>query len=156
MGRYLSGRTTHKVGQVIYSWFTSPDGRGVSDDELFNVDTPYWEIKPVREALTAFAAQASSEFLGKEARHVVHKSSGLHAHVSSAPTEGDDGEVDWSDLGDAIRTARESLQSVQRLGFHFMKVIAEPTPRSHQGVVIIRKSRPRDNASCLKCNLKYI
>ncbi|KAJ7201497.1 hypothetical protein B0H12DRAFT_1036342 [Mycena haematopus] len=119
---FLSGRTALSVGELIRSWLTSPYGRGVSEDELFNVDTPYWEIKPVREALTAFAAQATSDRLAKEARIAVEQASGLRAH--------------------------RTLETVQSLGFHFMKIIAEPAPK---GVITARKSRPRDNvvAHCL-------
>jgi hypothetical protein len=37
--RYLSGKTTHSVSEIIHSWLTSPDGRGVRDDELLS--TPH-------------------------------------------------------------------------------------------------------------------
>jgi hypothetical protein len=144
--RYISGNTTHGVGQIIESWLTSPDGRrGVDEADLFDIETPYREIKPVRVALTAFAAQACSDFIGRESRAATDKSGGLHAHISAE--DGVD-EMEWSDLGDAIRAARESLQSIQQLAFHFLKIIAEPTPRSRKGVITVRKSRPRDNVSC--------
>ncbi|KAJ7779878.1 hypothetical protein B0H16DRAFT_1830349, partial [Mycena metata] len=119
--RFLSGSTNHNVAEIVHSWLTSPDGRGVRDADMFDVETPYLELKPVRLALTAFAAQTCATYLGAEAREMVKKSSGLHAH------------------------------SIQRLAFHFMKIIAEPVPRSRKGVIVVRKSRPRDNivAHCL-------
>jgi hypothetical protein len=57
--------------------------------------------------------------------------------------------VTWSDLGDAIQAARRTLKNVQHLSFHFMRVIAEPVPRSRKGVIALHKSRPRDNVSRL-------
>ncbi|KAK7015997.1 hypothetical protein R3P38DRAFT_2542898, partial [Favolaschia claudopus] len=134
--RYLSGQTSHGVGRLLESWFTSPDGRAVDDEDLFNTETPYRDINQVRIALTAFAAQTCGDELGKEARAAVEKSGGLH-------TRND--EVEWQDLGDAIQQAKQSLRIIQRLTFHFMSIVAEPTPRSRSGIIDIRKSRPRDN-----------
>jgi hypothetical protein len=44
---FLSGRMTHCVSEIIHSWLTSPDGRGISNNQLFDVDTPFLQIKPV-------------------------------------------------------------------------------------------------------------
>jgi hypothetical protein len=144
---FLAGLTTHTVAEIIHSWITSPDGRGSTDDTLFCTDVPYHNIKPVRQALTAFAAQQCSLRLGKEARAAVKLSGGLHAKVSTRSSSLNDGEIEWSDLGTAIQQANTSLQQVQPLAMHFMAVVAEPTPRSRKGVITVRKSRPRDNVS---------
>jgi hypothetical protein len=125
---------------------TSPDGRGFLSDTLFDTDTPYIQIKPVRQALTAFAAQQCGLRIGQEARSAVKPSSGLHAKVLTTRSRTDSaGEIEWSDLGEALQHASNCLQETQPLAIHFLKIIAEPAPRSRKGVLTIRKSRPRDN-----------
>ncbi|KAJ7267142.1 hypothetical protein C8J57DRAFT_1068065 [Mycena rebaudengoi] len=146
---FLAGLTTHTVAEIIQSWLTSPDGRGFSDDTLFQTDVPYLQIKPVRQALIAFAAQQCGLRLGQEVRRAVKPESGLHAKVSMSQSAL--GSIEWSDLGTSIRQANQSLQTVQRLAVYLMNVIAEPTPRSRKGLIVVRKSRPRENVvtTCL-------
>ncbi|KAJ7429297.1 hypothetical protein FB451DRAFT_963813, partial [Mycena latifolia] len=76
---FLSGKTTHTVSDIITAWLTSPYGRGHADEPLFETETSYLAIRPVRQALTAFAVQKSGEFLGSEATAAVKPTGGLCA-----------------------------------------------------------------------------
>jgi hypothetical protein len=101
-------------------------------------------------ALTAFAVQACSGFLVAESQAAMGRLGGLHAHILHKPAEGSVSQIKWSDPGDTIRGARESLKSVQQLTFHFLKIIAEPTPCSRKGVITVCESHLCDNLSCFK------
>lgn len=58
---FLGGRAKRTVSDILNAWMTSPDGRlsaNSSDRTLmYSTGTPYTEVKSVRAALTAFAAQ---------------------------------------------------------------------------------------------------
>ena len=60
---YLSGRSTYTVSGILEAWLTSPYGRGHSDQLMFDTETPYLSILPVRYALSAFAPQICPESL---------------------------------------------------------------------------------------------
>ncbi|KAJ7108021.1 hypothetical protein C8R43DRAFT_1140157 [Mycena crocata] len=145
---YLSGRTTHTISEILDAWLTSPYGRGYSDQLLFETDTPYHSIRPVRQALTGFAAQSCCDFLESESNTAVAVLRRLWAE-----TVGDDEEQsrELHDLGSAIKQSNTALAQRQRLAMAFMHRIAEPKPRSRDGVTVVRKSRPRENVvtNCL-------
>ncbi|KAJ7289648.1 hypothetical protein C8J57DRAFT_1430275 [Mycena rebaudengoi] len=107
---FLAGLTTHTVAEIIQSWLTSPDGRGFSDDTLFQTDVQYLQIKPVRQVPTAFAAQQCGLHLDQEARRAVKPESGLHAKVSMSQSAL--GSIEWSDLGTSIRQANHTHASL--------------------------------------------
>ncbi|KAJ7445369.1 hypothetical protein B0H11DRAFT_1618159, partial [Mycena galericulata] len=45
---FLSGNTNHRVSEILEAWLTSPDGRGFTDQLMFDTLTPYQSIRPVR------------------------------------------------------------------------------------------------------------
>ncbi|KAJ7699248.1 hypothetical protein B0H17DRAFT_1256751 [Mycena rosella] len=152
--RFLSGRTTHSVARILEAWMTSPDSHGYEDQVLFDTETLHQDIRPVRHALTAFAAQTSGDFLERESAEAVKPSAGLHTSIvvaSTDPSENNTITTQWADLGSAVPTASRVLKMNQRVAFYFMSRIAEPKPRSRKGILRVRKSRPRDNvvAHCL-------
>ncbi|KAJ7444410.1 hypothetical protein B0H11DRAFT_1616710, partial [Mycena galericulata] len=150
MESYLSGKTKYTVSGILEAWLTSPYGRGYPDRLMFDTATPYSEIRTVRQALTAFAAQSCSDFLERESGTAVKPSGGLWAEIGNGTRE-DGSSAEWKDLRTAIQEAALNLRTNQRLAVHFMHIIAEPKPRSRKGILTVRKSRPRDNVvtSCL-------
>jgi hypothetical protein len=112
---------------------------------MFDTETPYLSILPVRHALRAFAAQTCAESLQHDSSDAVKKTAGLWAVVGA--DNGADGSAEWADLGTAIQQANCALRENQRLAMYFLRIIAEPKPRSRKGVLTIRKSRPREHVS---------
>ncbi|KAJ7868427.1 hypothetical protein B0H13DRAFT_2281025 [Mycena leptocephala] len=129
LGNYLAGWSTIRFGN-LQSWLTSPYGRGYTDAVMFDTDTPYPEIRPVRQALSAFAVQSCSDFLEHESSAAVKSSGGLWAAIGQGKK--DEKSVEWQDLRTAIQEA------------------TQPKPRSRKGILTVRNSRPRENVtSCL-------
>ncbi|KAJ6592012.1 hypothetical protein B0H10DRAFT_2233056 [Mycena sp. CBHHK59/15] len=134
---YLSGRSTYTVSGILEAWLTSPYGRGHSNQLMFDTETPYLTILPVRHALSAFAAQTCAESLQHDSSDAVKKTAGL-----------------WAINGLTLEppfNKQIALRENQCLAMHFMRIIAEPEPRSRKGVLTVRKSRPREHVvtSCL-------
>ncbi|KAJ7463145.1 hypothetical protein B0H11DRAFT_2241122 [Mycena galericulata] len=157
LGEALHHIFAHKDSEIILftvpsgmAWLTSPHGRGYPDRLMFDTFTPYSEIRTVRQALTAFAAQSCSDFLERESGTAVKPSGGLWAEIGNGTHE-DSSSAEWKDLRTAIQEAALNLRTNQRLAVHFMHIIAEPKPRSRKGILTVRKPRPRDNVvtSCL-------
>ncbi|KAJ7726617.1 hypothetical protein B0H16DRAFT_1735544 [Mycena metata] len=145
---YLAGKSRYTVSGIIGAMLTSPYGRS-KDEMIFDTETSYLLVRPVRQALTAFAAQTCVDYLEEESRAVVKSSGGLW--VKRREKDGEYDNVKWEDLGAAIQHATSSLLENQHLAVKFLRVIAEPKPRSRGGVITIRKSRPHENVviSCL-------
>ncbi|KAJ7127279.1 hypothetical protein C8R43DRAFT_897578 [Mycena crocata] len=80
---FLGGKSTFTVSHIIDAWMTSPYGRGHDELPMFDTETPYSSIRPVRQALTAFAIQSTGTFLGSESKGAVKPDGGLHAVVSN-------------------------------------------------------------------------
>ncbi|KAF8147032.1 hypothetical protein K438DRAFT_1989998 [Mycena galopus ATCC 62051] len=152
---FLAGKTMFTVSHIIHAWMTSPDGRGHDEMPLFETERSYLDIGPVRQALAAFAAQNTGDFLGSESRAAVARGSGLYASIGnethSTSDSDDDADVQWADLSDAIPRAPSHFRRIQQLAYHFLSIVAEPTARSRDGELMLRKSRPRDHvvAHCL-------
>ncbi|KAJ7848713.1 hypothetical protein B0H14DRAFT_3452926 [Mycena olivaceomarginata] len=61
--RYLTGKNTRTVAELLESWMSHPDDAGYDQDELMlSTTTPYTELSHVRPALTSFAAQIATAF----------------------------------------------------------------------------------------------
>ena len=80
--KFLSGETTYTPSMIIHAWFHSPYGAvspGSEDEKLmYTTTTEYIDIKPLRPALSSFAAQVVREKLLKEATNVTKPVNGLH------------------------------------------------------------------------------
>src|SRR5882762_7522120 len=138
--RFLSGRDRYTVANLLNALWTTSDGASNDLSGFYCVDTPYIEIKPVRAALSSFAAQIVEVRLIQEARIAVEESSGMHASIVS---EDFDSGVEWADIGASlIPTVQANLQQHQPLAFHYMRRIAEPKPQRRNGVVAVRVNRP--------------
>ncbi|KAJ7860978.1 hypothetical protein B0H14DRAFT_2350425, partial [Mycena olivaceomarginata] len=142
------GNIVETVSGILEAWLTGPDGCGFADEMLFDTETPYLSVRPVRQALTAFAAQTCSNFLDSESRSAVKPSGGLWAEFEPTnESEGAEAHVTkaWEEMRTALQQAANNICKNQRLAKHFMHIIAEPKPRSRKGIITIRKSRPREN-----------
>ncbi|KAJ7148144.1 hypothetical protein C8R43DRAFT_952750 [Mycena crocata] len=116
---FLAGKSVRTVSHIIHAWMTSPYGRGRDEELLFETKIPYLDIGP-----------ACGKFLGSESKGAVKPAGGLHAIITAEPVS--EMESDGDD-------------DIQRLAFHFLSIVAEPPARSRDGVVTLRKSRPRDH-----------
>ena len=152
---FLQGTSKHTPATILDTWFRSPDGRiseGLPDlDLMYSIDTPYTEIKPVRAALTLFAAQLIEKKLVREAKDAVKVGSGLHA--SSKRKIGSD-TVQWSDVGSAtVLQVADVIQKHQPFTWNYMMHIAMPESRSqHSADKTVRMCRPTNVVSSLRKN----
>lgn len=148
--KYLSGTTKYGVSEVLDHWFTSPDGKESEESaKMWSTDVPFTDIKPVRSALSSFAAQVVKTRLVDEARVAIRPSSGLHASVNSKTEVG---KVVWADLGTAlIPNVQAILKRHQPLTYHYMLSIATPKLRRRGGEHLIpRTYRPPDLVGLFK------
>ncbi|KAH9931747.1 hypothetical protein B0H21DRAFT_813891 [Amylocystis lapponica] len=80
---FLHGRSSYTPATIIDIWFRHPDGRVPADSDdiayMYSTSVPFMDIKPVRPALSAFAAQLVRDKLVSEADAAIKPENGLHA-----------------------------------------------------------------------------
>lgn len=117
----------------------------MNSDQMYSVETPYTQIRPVCAAMSLFVAQIVEAQLIDEAQTAIHEMSGLHASVAG---ETNDGSVQWVDIGATlIPTVKTALETHQPLAFHYMQKIAEPKPHTKNGTIAVRTYRPPELVS---------
>jgi hypothetical protein len=143
--RFLNGRCEISVSQILEAWWTTADGCGINSDEMYSVEIPYIQVRPVRAAMLSFTAQIIEAKLVDEAQRAIQETSGLHASVAD---ETDNGSVQWANSGATlIPTVKIAFQTHQPLAFHYMHKITEPKPRTKNGVIAVHTYRPPELVS---------
>ena len=98
------------VTSIVENWLKHPYGRLHQDSELmYSTTVPYLTIKPIRPALTLFAAQLVESKLVKEAEAAISSSSGLHVSISAKNSVR---KVEWTDIG---TTTMEETQKILKV-----------------------------------------
>ncbi|KAJ6473014.1 hypothetical protein C8R45DRAFT_936050 [Mycena sanguinolenta] len=140
--RYLSGKGSHHVGQILECWLTSPDDAGYDlEDQMYDTHIPYCDIAHVRAALTSFAAQVVKTKLINDTRHAANVSGRLHVPTEQQLEPDDNGK--FTDLGTSLRNnMKDVIQLNQRLLFDFAVSLASPEPIRRNGVISERRNRP--------------
>ncbi|KAJ7430967.1 hypothetical protein B0H11DRAFT_1763123 [Mycena galericulata] len=120
---FLAGRGKRTVADIISEWMTHPDGRipklSPNRDLLYSTTVPYTDIGPVRAALTAFSTQTMGKKVADEAES--------------------------ADFGEStIPRVQSVIEDKQPVTLYLCKNIAMRKPRTREGVVLHRKSRPAD------------
>jgi hypothetical protein len=138
---FLRGHGKFTPAQIIDAWFCTPDGRIASNspdmDLMYSTATPYTEIKPIRAALTSFAAQVVGKKLVSEVKKAVDVKSGLHATAKKQYGQ----KVEWSDIGAATASnVAKIFKQHQPLTWHYMVTIAQGPSRKNR-----RKKADNDN-----------
>ena len=141
--QFLQGDTAFTPAQLIDFMLRHPYGRlsvtGSDAGALFAMSPDWREITPVRQALTAFAAQAVQRQLIREADEAVKPENGLHATIPKSLRGGSEGRSDgqkrsWSAIGSAtFSNAQGIIQHCQPLTWQYALDIAATG---------IRKNRP--------------
>ena len=142
VSKFLTGECIYGPGSILDAWFRSPYGAveaGSKEEELmFNIDTPYVEIKSVHPAMSSFAAQLVRKQLSKEAEHAVRPGNGLNVF---SKTEG--GFHCWADMGTmTVSSVLDSIKEHQPLTWHCVTTIATAKARKRNGVIEARRVRP--------------
>jgi hypothetical protein len=75
---FLRGTTKYTPANILHLWYKSPDGKLEDETEMFNLDTPYYELKSARAAMSSFAAQLTLQKMLQERSHAIKPSSNLH------------------------------------------------------------------------------
>ncbi|KAJ7886240.1 hypothetical protein B0H14DRAFT_2163910, partial [Mycena olivaceomarginata] len=141
---FLAGRSTTTVADILFEWMANPDGRipnfSPNSDLMYSMTVPYTIIRPVRAALTAFAAQTIGKKVAVEAENAVKLRSGLHVSVGKRHPEL---RLKRDDIGEATIPRVEAVfQREQPVTLYLLNNIAMRKPRVHAGVILTRKTRP--------------
>ncbi|KAF8185692.1 hypothetical protein BJ912DRAFT_1060520 [Pholiota molesta] len=146
MTHFFNGNGQYTPANILLNWIKHPYGRLQRDSPLmYSTSIPYNSIKPVRPALTSFAAQIVQDKLVDEAEDAIKVSSGLHLSLSDHQTASK--KLEWTDIGSAtVERTQQIIQTHQPLTWNlFMKLAARP-PRSQDGVKVVRIKRPPELA----------
>ncbi|RDB16715.1 hypothetical protein Hypma_002556 [Hypsizygus marmoreus] len=143
---FLNGHGKHAPSDVVKLWMEHPYGRKFKDSPLmFSTTTPYTDIKPVRPALTSFAAQLVEKQLVREVEQAVKPSSGLHLAISTK-TIGKT--IGWTDIGaTTVEETRDTIKQHQPLTWALIMKLASRPPRVRNGITLACKDRPPDVVS---------
>jgi hypothetical protein len=100
---FMHGRGMYGPADILNNWMQHPYGADERHSHLmYSTSIPYLEIKPVRPALTAFAAQTVKAKLIHEAESAIKLSSGLHVAVAlKQQKQSSEMKLEWPDIGAA-------------------------------------------------------
>ncbi|KAH7920579.1 hypothetical protein BV22DRAFT_996910, partial [Leucogyrophana mollusca] len=122
--KFLKGACDHGPATIVDVWFRSPDGVVVESSAdyqlMYSTTVPYTDIKPVRPALSSFAAQTMKKKLLQEAESAVRPKINAVAGV---------------------------IQKHQPLTWDYVVAICSRKPRTQNGVLPVRKYRPVDGVA---------
>jgi hypothetical protein len=148
MEQFLSGRDHYTVSKLLESMWITFDGAGHHSADMYSVAIPYLEMRPVRAAISLFAAQIVETRLLEEAQVGIDEDNGMHASITS---RNEAGRVEWASIGASLIPAiQANLSQHMPLAFHYMLRIAEPRPRKRKGAIAVRIHRPPNLVSYLK------
>jgi len=138
---FLQGSQAYTPAMILDAWYEDPTGResvaGDQSDLMFSTSVPFKQVKPVRAALSSFAAQLVHAKLLKEAKAAVKPEGGLHATMKKRGKN----KLEWADVGAAtVEKVKGLIQQHQPLTWHYLTCIAS----SNGTVVAERKRRPVD------------
>ncbi|KAJ8094953.1 hypothetical protein PM082_010169 [Marasmius tenuissimus] len=119
---------------TVSSWLDRlarhPYGRVHKDSaDMFLLEHPYQEIKPVRPAITSFSAQMVQRELISQARVAVQPSLGLHVHIPTKrrPTKQHVAVIDWKNLTSQTHQAVTNIHKrCQNLLWGLLTKVATP------------------------------
>ena len=121
---------TYGPADILNNWMQHPYGADERQSHLmYSTSVPYLEIRPVRPALTAFAAQTVKAKIIHEAESVVKLSSGLHVAVTCKQQKKSlEMRLDWPDIGAAtFDKVQGIIQEKQPLTWSLiMEVTSQP------------------------------
>ncbi|KAH7905521.1 hypothetical protein BJ138DRAFT_1130454 [Hygrophoropsis aurantiaca] len=147
VSQYLKGRSCYGPGFLLDAWERSPDGvlpENSTDHQLmFNTAIHFMDVKPVRAALTSYAAQTMKKRLVREAENAVKPSSGLHTHVAPSKSSPERVQLQWTDIGSTtMLSVADIIKKHQPLTWEYVTAICARKPRVRNGLVEVRKTRP--------------
>ncbi|RXW12685.1 hypothetical protein EST38_g13172 [Candolleomyces aberdarensis] len=102
VSKFLKGETTHTPADVLHAWDTHPYGNvwasreeDKNDPLMYSLSLPYTAIKPVRAALSLYAAQKCVKKLTAGASKAVQANNGLHASAKKNSQH----KLEWQEIG---------------------------------------------------------
>lgn len=86
VSKFLTGGTSHHVGEILEMWLKSPSGlpdeTHLERQLLYSTQRNYYKIQYARPAITSFAMQLVCDKAVEEMRQVVKKDGGLHTFTT--------------------------------------------------------------------------
>ncbi|KAJ3002595.1 hypothetical protein NUW54_g5764 [Trametes sanguinea] len=146
--KFLKGRANYTPANIIELWLKHPDGCITSTEPLYALTPAYTEIRPVRQALTAFAAQMVQQRVIEEAEDAVNPENGLHSSRRKVRSAGQAGQekqrLVWADIGGTtIAEVSDVIRRHQPLTWGLAHAIALRKEKPSK-VKAARRRRPPD------------
>ncbi|KAH9915340.1 uncharacterized protein B0H18DRAFT_959391 [Fomitopsis serialis] len=161
VSQFLQGKSAFTPALLIDIMFRHPYGKQKDmpkdDGKWYCTEEPWQEIKTVREAMKAFAAQTVLDRLCGEAETAVRPENGLHAVLPKRRRTSGSGDPDvagashgihditWADVGAAtVSNVKEIVKKHQPLTWKYALALAErPEPAGKpEDLTVSRKYRP--------------
>jgi hypothetical protein len=136
---------TYGPADILNNWMQHPYGADKRhSDFMYSTSVPYLEIKPIRPALTAFAAQMVKAKMIHEAESAIKLFSGLHVPVTHKQQTTSSGlKLEWPDIGAAtFDKVQGIIRDKQPLTWSLIMEIASRPPRVRNDIKIISQKRP--------------
>ncbi|TFY63916.1 hypothetical protein EVJ58_g2953 [Rhodofomes roseus] len=142
LGCFLRGEYDYTPAMLVNAMLRHPYGHikpsGDDEDEnqlMYSTFVQWTEIKPVRPALTSFAAQTVMKELTREAEEAVKPESGLHAmryHRKGRASDDDTRkDVTWADIGSVtFKNVAAIVQKHQPLTWTYALALAQREPKN--------------------------
>ena len=148
---FMNGSGKYGPSQILDNWLKHPYGAHERESQLmYSTSEPYTNIKPVRPALTSFAAQLVEKKLVKEAESAIKPSSGLHISFPKKGKVAPGNLIKWPDVGSTtVENTRKIIQEHQPLTWSLIMKISSRPPRTRNNAKIIRQRRPPENVILL-------
>ena len=147
LSRFFRGHDTHfGPSRIIELWFTHAYGSKLlaGAHNTYALSPQYSELKgPMREVLTAFAAQIVVGKLERDAEAGIKPVNGLH--VSVGRKLGSSRRIEWSNVGSAtLPFVQARIQEHQHLLWEVISRVCQRKERAAKGeLVTVRKTKYR-------------
>jgi hypothetical protein len=153
---FMNGNGKYGASQILEDWLKHPYGAHEHESQLmYSVSEPYTNIKPVRPALTSFAAQLVEKKLVKEAESAIKSSSGLRVSISNKKKVAPGSLIKWPDIGSAtVENTRKIIREHQPLTWSLIMKVSSRPPRTRNNAKIIQQRRPPESVMLLVTYMK--
>jgi hypothetical protein len=140
---FFNGHVKYPPAKILECWYRHSYGRlERNSTSMYSTDAPYSDVKPVRAALTSFAAQIILKKLTREAESAIATSSGLHLSLSNKGLQREK-KIEWRDIGAlTFERAEDIITAHQPLLWDLVNKLAVRRPRNGDGVKSVRTKRP--------------
>ncbi|KAF5323991.1 hypothetical protein D9611_008409 [Ephemerocybe angulata] len=139
ISKFLQGKDNCYPAQLIEAWDKHRDGAVERFDNMYSLSVPYHEIKPVRPALTSYAAQKCRDRLKKESNSTVKPDAGLHMSARKKSQN----RLEWAAIGvSTVEEVESTLRESMPLAFGLLYEITGEKGVDPDPAAALKRRRP--------------